>query len=92
MFVRTLIANYLCAFIVVIMGAKVAASGALYVRGEDAGILSVVVAITVIHFSSKCSLVKFGRVALVASSLFNAFSVATNLISSLFFVYRALQV
>jgi hypothetical protein len=35
------------------MGAKVAASGALYVRREDAGILSVVVAITGIHFSPK---------------------------------------
>ena len=52
-FVCTPVANYLCASFVVIMGAEVAVSGALYVRKADAGILSVVVAITVTHFSPK---------------------------------------
>ena len=68
MYVRRRMANYRCAMNVVIMGAKDAASGVLYVRGKDASILSVVVAMTVIHFSSKFSVEKFGRVAGVASS------------------------
>ena len=83
-YVRTVIANYLCASNVVTMGAKVVASGVLCVAGKDAVILSVVVAITVINISLKCRLVKFGRVAIVASSLCDAFRVATNLSSSLF--------
>ena len=50
------------------MGAKAAASGVLFVRGKDASIISVVVAMTVIHFSSKCAVEKSGRVAGVTSS------------------------
>ena len=69
-FVCTPIANYVCAWIVVNMGAEVAVSGALSVREEEAGILSVVVAITVIHCSPKWRLVKFGRAAFVVSSFF----------------------
>ena len=68
MYVRRRMANYRCAMNVVIMGAKDAASGVLYVRGKDVGILSVVIAITVIHFSPKFSVGKFGRVSGVASS------------------------
>ena len=92
MYVRTVIANYLCASNVVSMGAKVVASGVLCVAGNEAAILPVVLAIGVIYISLKCRRVKFGRVALVAISLFSAFRVATNLISYLFVVYRAFQV
>ena len=69
-YVVRLIANYRCVMNVVIMGAKHAASGVRCVRGEDVSIMSVVVAMTVVHFSSKYSVEKFGRVAGIASSFF----------------------
>ena len=85
MYVRRRMANYLCAMNVVSMGAKVAASGVLGVRRKDASILSVVVAMTVIHFSSKFIVEEFGRVAGVASSFLAGFSAAINMISCFYF-------
>ena len=92
MYVTRVSANYLCASNVVSMGAKVVTSGVLCVSGNEAAMLSVVLAIGVIHISLKWRRVKFGRVALAAISLFSAFRFASNFISYVFVVYRAFQV